>query len=150
MSRPTPRKWYPKNPEKYMGDIKNIVARSSWEIKTLNWLDSNQNVLYYSSEEIAIPYFSPVDNRMHRYFPDFLARMKTKDGTIKTYLIEVKPSKERFLPTTKNKKQFLLEMCTYTVNQAKWAAAEAFCKIKNICFIVIDEYDLSIKKSPKQ
>jgi hypothetical protein len=146
MSRPKPRLWIPKNPKKYVGDSKNIVSRSSWETKTMNWLDENVNVLNWNSEEIIIPYYSPVDMKMHRYFPDFLAQMKLRDGTLKTYLIEVKPNKERTPPTTRVKKQYLIEMQTYLVNQAKWAAADEFCKSKGIEFIVIDEFDLNIKK----
>jgi hypothetical protein len=146
MARPTPKKWLPKNPHKYAGDHKNIITRSSWETKTMNYLDENENVLMWASEEFSLIYISPLDGKEHRYFCDFLAKMKLRDGSTKTYLIEVKPNKERFMPTTKNKKQFLLEMQTYVVNQAKWAAATAFCKIKGITFLVLDEYDIGIKK----
>lgn len=146
MSRPKPRKWTPKNPDKYAGNAKNIITRSSWETRAMHYLDLNENVLLWASEEFAIKYISPLDGMEHRYFIDFLAKMKTKTG-IKTFAIEVKPNAERFPPKpTKNKKLFMEAISTYTVNQAKWAAAEAFCKEKDIVFIVIDEYDLGIKK----
>lgn len=146
MAFPKPKKWIPKHPEKYAGDSKNIVTRSSWETRAMHFLDMNENVILWASEEFNIKYISPLDGREHRYFCDFLAKMKTRDGSIKTYLIEVKPNKERSAPTTKNKKQFLSEMQTFVVNKAKWAAAEAFCKSKGITFLIIDEYDLGIKK----
>ena len=146
MARPKPKKWIPKNPEKYAGDAKNIITRSSWESRAMSFLDENVNVLMWASEEFSIKYVSPIDMKEHKYFCDFLAKMKLRDGSIKTYLLEVKPNKERSIPTTKNKKQFLAEMQTYLVNQAKWAAAEAFCKVKNITFLVLDEFDLGIKK----
>ena len=147
MSRPKPRKWTPKNPQKYAGDVRNIISRSSWETKLLNWLDLNPNVIMYASEEFSIKYFSPIDNTDHKYYPDFLAKMKLRDGSEKTFLIEVKPAKERVPPKPgKNKTQFVTEMSTYLVNQAKWKAAEAFCASQGITFLVLDEFDLSIKK----
>lgn len=147
MSRPKPRKWTPKHPEKYAGDIRNIISRSSWETKLLTWMDNNPNVIMYASEEFSIQYFSPVDNTNHRYFPDFLTKMKLRDGSEKTFLIEVKPAKERVPPKPgKNKKQFVTEMSTYLVNQAKWKAAEEFCLKQGITFLVLDEYDLAIKR----
>jgi hypothetical protein len=148
MARPKPRKWIPKNPEKYIGDVNNIVSRSSWETVVMNLFDQQEHVVLWCSEEFNIKYISPLDNREHRYFCDFLAKMKTRDGTLKTYLVEIKPNKERFIPTTKNKKQFCIEMQTYLVNQAKWKAAEAFCQTKNISFLVLDEYDIGLKKRP--
>lgn len=149
MTRPKPRKWIPKNPDKYAGNSNNIVTRSSWETRCMNFLDQTENVLMWASEEFHIKYISPIDNSSHRYFCDFLAKMKLRDGNQKTFLIEVKPHKERFPPTTKNKKQFLVEMQTYLVNQAKWKAAEEFCNQKGINFLVLDEYDIGIKKRPK-
>jgi hypothetical protein len=146
MGRPIPKKWVPKNPEKYAGDPKNIISRSSWETRTMNFLDENINVLMWASEEFNIKYISPIDLKEHRYFSDFLAKMRLRDGSTKTYLIEVKPNKERYPPTTKNKKQFLIEMQTYLVNQAKWMAAKIFCDQKGITFLVLDEFDIGIKK----
>jgi hypothetical protein len=146
MARPKPRLWKPRNPDKYVGNSKNIVSRSSWETKAMNWLDLNESVTCWNSEEISIQYLSPLDNKIHRYYPDFLARMKLRNGQEKTYMIEVKPAAERVPPTTKNKKLYVEQMQTYLVNKAKWEAADAFCKEKDIQFIVIDEYDLSIKK----
>ena len=146
MSRPKPRKWVPKHPEKYAGDVRNIIARSSWEIKLLNWLDNNDSVLMYASEEFSIQYFSPVTNSMHRYFPDFLTKMKLRDGSVKTFLIEVKPFDQCSPPKqNKNKKQYLNEICTWKINEAKWEAARVFCKKNNIEFILLTEYDLGIK-----
>jgi len=146
MAFPKPRKWIPKNPEKYIGDVKNIVTRSSWETRTMNLFDTSDNVLLWCSEEFNIKYVSPIDNRVHRYFCDFLVKMKKRDGTVGTFLVEIKPNAERYIPKTKNKKQFLTEMQTYLTNQAKWKAAEAFCLEKGIKFLVLDEYDLGIKK----
>lgn len=135
-------KYKVKNPHKYMGDINNIIYRSSWELKFLNWCDSNQHVVKFSSEEVVIPYVSPVDNRPHRYFVDF----KIVLSTGKTYLIEIKPACQTVPPTgTKKTKRLLQETATFLVNQAKWDAAEKFAKVRGWEFKVLTEYDIGLK-----
>ena len=81
----------PKNPHKYAGDVTAIVCRSSWERKFCIMADENPAILKWNSEEVVIPYWSSVDGKMRRYFPDFLVKIKKKDGTLGTVLIEVKP-----------------------------------------------------------
>ena len=76
-------KYYPSFPRKYKGDPTNIVYRSLWERKFMVYCDKNQNILEWASEEIAIPYRSPIDNRVHRYFPDFYMKVKETNGKIK-------------------------------------------------------------------
>ena len=139
-------KFTPKYPNKYMGDATNIVYRSSWECKVMSWLDSNENVISWASEEIIIPYKSPVDGRYHRYFPDFLVKVKTKENKLNTLLLEVKPKKQTQPPEQKKRitKQYINEVTTWGVNQAKWHAAEEFCKDRKWEFRVITEDDLGI------
>jgi hypothetical protein len=136
----------PTNPDKYVGDIKNIIYRSSWEKIVCRWFDTNSAIICWNSESLVIDYLYTVDNKVHRYHIDFMAKIKSRDGTIKTYVIEVKPHAERNPPTTKNKRRLLLETQTYIKNQCKWKAADDFCKSKGIEFIVLDEFDLGIKK----
>jgi len=137
------------NPDKYVGDATNIIYRSSWELRAFKWLDEHPDVLFWNSESLMIPYFYEVDQKMHRYYVDLVAQMKTKTG-IKVFAIEIKPAAETLPPNakTKNKARLLVQTQTYLKNQAKWKAATAFCASKGIQFIVIDEYDLSIKKRP--
>ena len=97
-------KYYPSFPRKYKGDPTNIVYRSLWERKFMVYCDKNQNILEWASEEIAIPYRSPIDNRVHRYFPDFYMKVKETNGKIKNYVIEVKPAKQT-KPPKKPKRQ---------------------------------------------
>lgn len=138
-------KFTPKNPTKYKGDPTNIIYRSSWELKVMNYLDSNPGVIWWGSEELFIPYWSPVDNKKHRYFPDFISKIKRKDGTVMTYIIEVKPLKQTMPPVQKRKtKRYLEEAATYVVNQSKWKAATEFCKDHGWEFKVITEKDLGI------
>ena len=139
-------KYRPKNPQKYKGDPNNIIYRSTWEIKVMNYLDENPNVIWWGSEELPIPYISPVDKKRHRYFPDFIAKMRKADGTVMTYIIEVKPEKQTQPPTQKRKtKTFLQEAITYEVNKAKWYAAEEFCKDHGWQFQILTERHLGIR-----
>lgn len=138
----------PNNPKKYQGDPTQIVYRSGWEKIIFKWLDSNSACISWCSEELIIPYRSPVDNKIHRYFPDVVATFKYPNGTVKTFLIEVKPFKETMPPEVKgkSKKRLLEETATYAVNQAKWEQARNYCAEKGWEFKIISEYDLGLKK----
>ena len=137
--------FHPKNPKKYNGNADNIVYRSTWERRVMKWLDEHPNVLWWSSEELAVPYKSPIDNKMHRYFPDFIAKMRLKDGKVMTYIIEVKPMAQTKMPIQKRKtKRFLQEMATYVVNQEKWRAADIFCQEHGWKFLVVTEHELGL------
>lgn len=143
--RPQPRKWSPRNPLKYVGNPDNIVSRSSWETKFLNWCDLSPSVLQYASEELVIPYVSPIDGKTHRYFVDFIIAVKDRTGRIKKYAVEIKPSAECNPPIKrKNQKVYLEESMTYITNQAKWAAARKFCENINMEFIVLTEQHLFV------
>jgi len=157
--KPKKGRYRPKNPSKYRGDPTNIIYRSGWELRVMKYLDENTNVISWSSDGLgpdnkpnersglAIPYISPVDNRVHRYFPDFVCEIRTTDGEVKTYLLEVKPKKETVPPTPPKKqtKRYITEVMTYGVNQAKWRNAEQYCKEKGWEFRVITEDHLGIK-----
>jgi hypothetical protein len=149
---PTPKSWKPKHPEKYVGNVTSITTRSSWEVRFLNWCDDNTNVLEYSSEETVVPYRSPVDMKAHRYYLDAKIKVKTATGVIKTYLVEIKPSIQRNIPVKPKRqtKRYLAECATFMVNQAKWGAADRWAKDRGWEFIILDEYDLGIKKRKTQ
>jgi len=138
----------PTNRSKYRGDINNIVWRSSWELRFLKYLDNNPAVLEYASEEIVIPYFSSVDNKLHRYYVDFYVKLKKSDEVIKEYLIEVKPYNQTIKPKVPRRitENYMKSVNTYLVNQAKWKAAEAFCQKNGLEFLVLTEYALFDKR----
>ena len=126
---------------KYEGDSANIVYRSSWERLFMEWLCKNPDVITFSSEEFAIPYISPVDDRTHRYFVDF--KVKFANGT--TILIEIKPAHQTKKPVAKKgKKQSSLmeEVKTYAVNYAKWKYAETYASERGWKFAVFTEHTL--------
>ena len=139
-------KYYPSFPRKYKGDPTNIVYRSLWERKFMVYCDKNQNILEWASEEIAIPYRSPIDNRVHRYFPDFYMKVKETNGKIKNYVIEVKPAKQT-KPPAKPKRQtkgYIREAYEYAKNQAKWKMAKEFCADRQWEFKVVTEKELGV------
>ena len=134
-------------PYKYKGDPTKIIYRSLWELKFMNYCDSNTNILEWGSEEMYVWYKSPVDNRPHRYFPDFYIKTKESDGKIKKYIIEVKP-KRQTKPPAKPKRQtkgYLREAFEYAKNQAKWKAANEWCIDRGFEFKVLTENELGIK-----
>lgn len=139
-------KFTPVYTEKYMGDFTNIIYRSSWELKFMNWCDLSSSVLKYSSEETIIPYRCPTDNRLHRYFVDFKIVVRSKDGTAKTYLVEVKPDSQTRPPVYPGKKtkRYLTEAMTFMKNQAKWEAADQYCKDRGWEFKIITEHELGV------
>jgi hypothetical protein len=136
----------PKNYKKYKGDPTNIIYRSLWELKFMNWCDMNQNVLEWNSEEFWIPYVSPIDNKVHRYFPDFYIKVNEQSGVIKKYIIEVKPHKQTIepQPPKRKTKNYFNESVEYAKNQAKWKAARAFCEDRKYEFKIITEKELGI------
>ena len=135
----------PKNPTKYNGNANNIIYRSLWELRVMKYLDDHPEVIWWASEELIIPYYSPIDNKKHRYFPDFVAKMKRKDGTVMTYVIEVKPEIQTKQPEQKRKtKKYIQESMTYIINQSKWKAATEFCKDHGWEFKIITEKHLGL------
>lgn len=113
----------------------------------MSWLDNYDVCEEWGSEELIIPYRSEVDGKIHRYFPDFVAKMRQPDGTKKILLLEVKPHSQTLVPVikkSKRKKTMMNEIATYSVNQSKWAAARAFCEDRGWEFKVLTEYDLGI------
>jgi len=143
-------KYQPKNPRKYNGDFQNITYRSLWERKFMVYCDTNENILQWSSEEICIPYVDPFDstrNKIRRYFPDFCIKVKESNGEIKKYLIEIKPKKQTVepIPQKRKTKGYIYEVYEYTKNQAKWKAAEEYCKDRQWEFKVLTETELGVK-----
>ena len=139
-------KFRPSNPKKYKGDPTNIIYRSLWELKFMNYCDKNENIIIWSSEELWIPYKSPVDNRYHKYFPDFYIKYKNTSGKIVESLIEIKPAKQVKGPTPQKSKskKYISEVVEYAKNMAKWEAAKEYCDDRKWTFRVLTEHDLGV------
>jgi hypothetical protein len=117
-------KFTPKNPDKYSGNVKQIIYRSSWERLFMVYCDKKAEIWNWSSEEIKIPYMFEDKNRT--YYPDFWVDMMDKNGRRVQKIIEIKPHYQR----------------TMKVNKAKWAVATKYCQDNNMEFIVMTEKEL--------
>jgi hypothetical protein len=137
-------KFVPKNANKYLGDPTKVFYRSLWERRVMVHLDDNPSVIGWSNEEIVIPYLSPIDNRWHRYFPDFFVRVKNKNGIQEAMILEVKPASQSAPPQKKSKitRRYIQEVVTWGVNEAKWNAAVEYCKNRQWEFKVITEHEI--------
>lgn len=140
-------RFQPSYPNKYKGDYRNIIYRSLWERKFMVYCDTNQNILEWGSEEMCLPYRSPVDNRYHKYFPDFYIKVKEPNGKIKKYIIEIKPLKQTIEPKVQKRKTkgYIYEVVEYAKNQAKWEAAREWCADHGYEFKVLTENELGIQ-----
>jgi hypothetical protein len=106
-------------------------------------------VLEWSSEEVIIPYTSPIDGKVHRYFVDFWIKVLSKDGNKRVYLIEIKPKSQTKKPnppkSKKVSKSKLTEMKNWMINSAKWNAARKICEDKGWEFKILTEDNLFTK-----
>jgi hypothetical protein len=139
-------KYKPTNPQKYVGDATKIVYRSLWERRCMKMFDSNKNIIKWASEEVAIPYRSPKDNRIHKYYPDFIVEQKNKRGEVEIVMIEVKPKKQTSPPVMpksgRKTRSFVVESFQYAVNKAKWESAVKFCDYRGWRFVILTEDEI--------
>jgi len=138
MSRFAQGKFNLKNPEKYMGN-KTPTYRSSWEFAFMRFCDEHPSVEKWASEAIKIPYRNPLSGKQTIYVPDFFIAYADKNGKKLVELIEVKPENQTLkekLGTSKH------NQAHWVMNQAKWEAANSWCKQKGIRFRVISEKDI--------
>lgn len=135
------------NKKKYIGE-KDPKYRSSYEARVCYWLDHSDKVLRWGFELINIRYFSPIDNKVHRYFTDFYFEVMDKNDQLQKYLVEVKPYKQTLPPkppknkNQKRQKRFLTEAETYIINQSKWKSAQRYCAKRGLNWKIITEKEI--------
>jgi len=136
----------PKNPKKYRGNPTQVVYRSLWERKYMIYCDSTPSILEWGSEEVIIPYKSPIDGRSHRYYPDFYIKVREKSGKISKYIVEIKPKKQTKPPYGKDKRTraYRNAVLTFAKNRAKWDAAENYCDNRQMKFLILTEDHLAV------
>lgn len=141
---PKPTIFHPVNQDKYTGSYP-IISRSTWELAAMRYFDKCTACLSWGSESAVVRYLDPVKQKTRRYFIDFTAVFKTRDGSIKKFLIEVKPSRQCVAPKPSKRKKaktFLNESNTWKTNQAKWDAANKWAKSKGYIFLILTEKEL--------
>lgn len=135
----------PKNPQKYKGDPSKVVYRSSWELKFLQYCDSNESVIEYAAEPLGIPYINPVLKKECTYWIDCYMSTRASDGSITQWLIEVKPNKYLTPPeppkilTEKKTLNYVRHAKAYIINTAKFNAAKIYAEKRMMRFGIITE-----------
>ncbi len=125
-------------PEKYVG-VTMPTYRSSWEWSFMRFCDTNPSIQKWASEAVKIPYRDPLTGKQTIYVPDFFIQYVDKMGKMNVELIEVKPASQTILERVgKNK----YNQAQYVKNQAKWQAANIWCKQQGIKFRILNENDL--------
>jgi hypothetical protein len=138
--------YVPLNPEKYIGDIHNIICRSSWEFRFCKYCDSNERILKWSSEPVKIPYYNPLDKKEHNYNVDFYIKVLQDNGSEQEWIIEIKPESQFKKPILEGKNSTLIKLKSYNhkmqvwiTNQAKFKAAKLWAEGRGFKFGVVDE-----------
>jgi hypothetical protein len=128
----------PKNSQKYVGKNKPRY-RSGWELTFMTFCDSNNNVLYWASESLIVPYRHPFTGKATNYIPDFFVVYQNKYGKQIAEVVEIKPKKQSIIESkVANAKDRMI----VAINHAKWQAAMGYCKQYGYTFRVITEDDL--------
>lgn len=137
----------PKHIEKYSSNPLTIRYLSGWELFYMIYLDDNPDIIEWSSESVYVRYLSPIDLKFHIYLPDFKVVTLNKKGERITTIIEIKPLKQTKPPVKKKRitKAYLTEVKVWGINEAKFKAAEAFCKKRGWNWKILTEIDLGIK-----
>lgn len=128
----------PKNPQKYIGNHKPRY-RSSWEMTFMMFCDTNDNILYWASESLKIPYRNPITGKQSIYVPDFFVVYENKFGKKLAEVVEIKPKKQSLI---ESRVASAKDRAIVAVNHAKWAACKAYCQSQGFGFRVITEDDL--------
>ncbi len=142
-------KYKVKNPQKYIGDSTNVIYRSLMELNFMKWCERSEKVLKWNSEEVVIPYISPMDKKRHRYFPDFLIQTNKGWTLIEVKpLVQTKPPKKILIEkvTLKKKRRYVKAVKTWLVNEAKWEAAKKVCEVNGWKFELMTEKQLQPDK----
>ena len=137
MSRWAQGQYIVQNPSKYVGRG-TPRYRSGWEHSFMRFCDTNDNVLQWASESIAIPYMNPVTGKKSNYVPDFLITYRQKNNTVRAELIEIKPKKQSVIESKMSSK----DRAIVAINYCKWAAAQKWCNQHGLTFRVITENDM--------
>ena len=141
-------KYFPTNPKKYKSNPNQIIYRSLWERKVMVYCDKNDAIIEWGSEEVIVPYISPWDGKLHRYFPDFYMKVRQADGSTKKFIVEVKPkaqTKEPIKNPKRKTRKWFGEVKNWGINQAKWKSAQEYCKDQGMEFKIFTEDHINPK-----
>lgn len=127
----------PKNPDKYIGSGA-ITYRSAWELTLMNVCDEHPNIIQWASESIKIPYQDPLTGKMRIYIPDFFIVYLDKNGQTHGEIVEIKPLSQSVVEAVRSKR----DAAALMYNEAKWAAANDYCRQNGLRFRIMTEQQL--------
>lgn len=154
------------NPEKYIGDPDLVIYRSSWEFAFCKYCDASPSITRWSSEPIKIPYYdrtakleechklgldpnNPANWQVKNYNTDFWIELNKGEGITEKIFVEIKPAYKLKKPTPpdrnaplKEQRKFVKAAKEYLVNEAKFAALEAWAEKHGTKFHVFTEHTL--------
>jgi hypothetical protein len=125
------------NPQKYVGHGKPRY-RSGWEHSFMRFCDTNDHILQWASESIAIPYRHPLTGKITNYVPDFLITYRARDNQVRAELIEIKPKKQSVVESRMSSR----DRAVVAINYCKWDAATKWARRNGLTFRVITESDM--------
>lgn len=122
-----------------------IIYRSSLELRFCRFCDEEPKILRWSSEDIKVEYYNPIEAKGKNYYPDYYMKL-AKGGEVVEYLVEVKPLSQLIKPdqpaynaSKTTIKNYNLKLKVYIVNMAKKLAAESYCKLRGMKYIFVTE-----------
>ena len=150
MNYPKPKRYKVHNKEKYVADLQEVIYRSSWELKYMQYLDKQPNVLEWASENVIIPYYNQIEKKTRRYFVDFYVKIKNPEGLIKKYIIEVKPASQCRPPKHRKRisNKYKQDLRRFITNQNKWKSARKWAEQRGMEFVILTEKELDIPRKP--
>lgn len=133
--------------DEYMQSYKDghVNFKSRLELKAIKYADFNKHIISWSIEPFNIKYVKPTDGKIHRYFIDLFLEFSSGDK----FIVEIKPKSETLPPkkptknTQKASMNYQLALQTYSINQAKWKAAEEFAALNKMKFIILTDEELN-------
>lgn len=156
-----------KNKEKYVGNAALVIYRSSWELAFCRWCDYAPSVIRWSSEPMKVPYYdrvskleeckkygldpnNPANWLIKHYNLDFWVEIDKQNGNTEKLFVEIKPSDKLRKPvppaenaSLKEQRRFVMAAKEYLINEAKFAALNAWAEKSGGKFYIFTEKTLS-------
>lgn len=120
-------------------DGTRVEYKSALELSAFRYFDFNPVVKKWSLEPFGIPYVSPLDGKVHRYYIDAFVEFISGDK----FLVEIKCEAETKKPTKPRSPRqvpgYQDKLKTYATNAAKWKQAHSFCEKQGLKFLILTE-----------
>jgi len=133
------------HPEKYVGDVNNVIYRSGWEKKFCIYCDNQPSIIEWSSEPFKIKYLNGSTFKEHTYYTDFYIKIQDSSDKSKKYIVNINQESQNKKPEIQSKRtlkalnSYKYNLDQYVKNQSKWVEAKRACEDAGFEFMVITE-----------